>query len=92
MIIKTNHGTVYEALRRLRAAGALSRDAVLQTGKPGKQVFYITADGRRVLPQFAACTISKIVDEGAILLLARFGYLIPPQQVKRRWESRRRVS
>jgi DNA-binding PadR family transcriptional regulator len=44
-----NHGQVYRALERLRAAGLIEGFEQPQSGRPNRKVFRITARGERVL-------------------------------------------
>jgi DNA-binding PadR family transcriptional regulator len=50
---RTGHQQIYRELQKLRSDGAVEAEEVIQTGKPNKQVYTLTPEGRARLRQWS---------------------------------------
>jgi DNA-binding PadR family transcriptional regulator len=69
---KANHQQIYRELTRLRERGHIQGREVVQSGKPNKLVYSLTADGRAALKQWAVkpSSPSSIKDDLLVRLYA----------------------
>jgi DNA-binding PadR family transcriptional regulator len=69
---KANHQQIYRELTKLRDRGHVQASEVVQTGKPNKVVYTLTAEGRTALRHWAArpSTPASIKDDLLVKLYA----------------------
>ncbi len=73
-----SYGQIYPSLRRLAAAGLVRARAEKQKGKPDRQVYSITTNGRAHLAQWLAVAPQPEVPRNELLLKLFFGARVSP--------------
>lgn len=77
-----HNNSLYPALRRFEEAGAVTKTAELQEGRPPKHVYELTGLGRELLhDMLAELTAEQAGDDTEFLArLGQFGLLTPPER------------
>lgn len=70
---KTSYGMIYPTLRRLTGEGLVEKEIVIQTGKPNKNVYHITAKGKEAFYNYLKTDISPEKRESEFLVRMYFG-------------------
>ncbi|GAA4588151.1 DNA-binding PadR family transcriptional regulator [Actinoplanes octamycinicus] len=80
--VALNNNTLYPALRRFEAAGAVTKVAEQQTGRPPRHVYEITDVGRELLHDMVAELPAELAGEEAEFLtrLGMFDELTPDER------------
>lgn len=76
-VFKASQATIYDALRRLEARGAVIADHLPQQGRPAKIVYSPTEVGRKLAPQLARALLRQGPESQHLRLLVRFATLVP---------------
>jgi DNA-binding PadR family transcriptional regulator len=78
-----NNNSLYPALRRFEEAGAVSRTAHEQQGRPAKQVYELTDVGRDLLHDLLADMPADAAQDDVEFMtrLGQFGFLTEPERL-----------
>jgi PadR family transcriptional regulator AphA len=80
---------IYAVLPRLVAAGLATRRAVVQSDRPDKQVYRVTAAGRNALTEWLEAPPEADGDRTPFLLRVYLGGLASPEALARHIQARR---
>lgn len=68
-----SYGQIYPGLKRLEAAGLVSKKTERKKGTPDRNVYSLTADGRQRLREWLKLPVAKVVPRNELLLKLFFG-------------------
>jgi PadR family transcriptional regulator AphA len=81
---EASFGSIYPALAKLEEEGLVTSRTELQDGKPAKNVFSITTEGRQALIEQLMQPLGSDVFRSPFLLFARFAKILPRDLVEQR--------
>ncbi|AFV72382.1 TPA: PadR family transcriptional regulator [Streptococcus agalactiae] len=70
---KTSYGMIYPTLKRLSESGLVEKEIVIQNGKPNKNVYHITDEGKQAFKNYLDTEISPEKRESEFLVRLYFG-------------------
>jgi|SRR5579871_119247 len=73
-----SYGQIYPGLKRLEAAGLVSKKTVRGKGSPDRNVYSLTEDGRRKLREWLKLPVAEMVPRNELLLKLFFGAHVSP--------------
>lgn len=85
--IEASFGSIYPALAKLEADGAVSSKIETQEGKPAKKIYQITDAGRTEFQSELFESLGNDIFRSEFLLFARFAHLLPAELVKARVDA-----
>jgi PadR family transcriptional regulator AphA len=68
-----SYGQIYPGLKRLEAAGLVSKKTERKKGSPDRNVYSLTEDGRRRLREWLKQPVAEVVPRNELLLKLFFG-------------------
>jgi DNA-binding PadR family transcriptional regulator len=74
-----SYGQIYPGLKRLEAAGLVSKKTERKKGSPDRNVYSLTADGRLRLREWLKLPVAEVVPRNELLLKLFFGAHVSPQ-------------
>jgi PadR family transcriptional regulator AphA len=74
-----SYGQIYPGLKRLAAAGLVSKKTERKKGGPDRNVYTLTAKGRQRLREWLKQPVADTVPRNELLLKLFFGAHVPPQ-------------
>jgi DNA-binding PadR family transcriptional regulator len=74
-----SYGQIYPGLRRLAAAGLVSKKTERKKGSPDRNVYSLTEDGRRQLREWLKLPVAAEVPRNELLLKLFFGAHVSPK-------------
>jgi DNA-binding PadR family transcriptional regulator len=83
-------GAIYPALAKLKAKGFVSLEVEEQVGKPSRNIYRITDDGRAAFIEGLGAPPSPDKFESSFLHFLRFAHLAPPEAVEAQLRTRHR--
>ena len=78
-----SYGQIYPGLKRLAAAGLVSKKTERRNGSPDRNVYSLTAEGRRRLREWLTLPVAEVVPRNELLLKLFFGAHISPDISRR---------
>lgn len=70
---KTSYGMIYPTLKRLSQDGLVTKEVVIQNGKPNKNIYHITDAGKKTFHDYLETSISPEKRESEFLVRMYFG-------------------
>jgi PadR family transcriptional regulator, regulatory protein AphA len=74
-----SYGQIYPGLKRLAAAGLVSKKTERKKGSPDRHVYSLTAEGREQLRKWLKLPVVAEVPRNELLLKLFFGACVPPR-------------
>jgi DNA-binding PadR family transcriptional regulator len=72
-----SYGQIYPGLKRLTAAGLVSKKTERRKGSPDRNVYSLTEEGRRRLREWLKQPVTEVVPRNELLLKLFFGAHVP---------------
>jgi DNA-binding PadR family transcriptional regulator len=73
-----SYGQIYPGLKRLAAAGLVSKKTERKKGSPDRNVYSLTEDGREQLRRWLNLPVAEVVPRNELLLKLFFGWHVSP--------------
>ncbi|WP_442604013.1 PadR family transcriptional regulator [Paenibacillus sp. KN14-4R] len=77
-----SYGTIYPTLKKCEANGLITKETILQEGKPSKHEYSITESGKEAFEQYLKSPIAKSVMRSDILMRLYFGEYAEPAVIR----------
>ncbi|MNI09280.1 Transcriptional regulator PadR-like family protein [compost metagenome] len=76
-----SYGTIYPALGKMEKQGLITKESILQDGKPNKNVFTITDAGREAFKQYMESELQDTEMKSDLMVRLVFGEWMEPESV-----------
>ncbi|MCI3920962.1 PadR family transcriptional regulator [Paenibacillus sp. TRM 82003] len=87
MFYNASFGTIYPTLARMEKDGLLTKESLVQTGKPNKNVYTITEAGREAFRRYLASDMQDVEIKSDFMVRLFFGGLAEEAQVRQWFEE-----
>ncbi|UQS82213.1 PadR family transcriptional regulator [Bombilactobacillus folatiphilus] len=77
------YGMIYPTLKKLEQAGSISKQEIIQSGKPNKNIYSITDKGQREFAEYLSADVAPSTFKSDFLLHLFFGADLPKEQVEK---------
>nr|WP_275422885.1 PadR family transcriptional regulator [Paenibacillus mucilaginosus] len=82
-----SYGTIYPTLSRMEREGLITKENLVQTGKPNKNIYTITEKGKEAFRRYLESDIQEVEIKSDFMTRLYFGGLAEPELVHRWLES-----
>lgn len=78
-----SYGTIYPTLSRMEKSGLITKESVVQAGKPTKNIYTITEQGRRAFYHYLESELGEVEIKSDFMIRMYFGALAQPELVSK---------